>query len=76
MDDDDDADAGAKKVTKRYASAKQALRNGIATNDQAENYSEFKVALTKICKDADDDESSPFHNTRYVRAILRSSSIY
>ena len=74
-DDDDDADAGAKKVTKRYASAKQALRNGIATNDQAENYSEFKVALTKICKDADDDESSPFHNTRYVRDILRSSSI-
>ena len=37
------------------ANAKQALRNGIATNDQAENYAQFKIALTKIC---------PFNHTR------------
>ena len=52
------------KVTKKYANAKQALRNGIATNDQAENYAQFKIALTKICKDAYEDELSPFNHTR------------
>jgi hypothetical protein len=60
-----DSDASNRnQVSKRYCNAKQSLRNGIATNDQAENYEGFKIALTKICKDAEEDEDSPFHNTR------------
>ena len=51
-------------VSKKYCNAKQSLRNGIATNEQAENYEGFKIALTKICKDAEEDGDSPFHNTR------------
>ena len=60
-----DSDAtNRNQVSKRYCNAKQSLRNGIATNDQAEKYEGFKIALTKICKDAEEDEDSPFHNTR------------
>lgn len=51
-------------VSKKYSNAKQSLRNGIATNDQAENYSKFKIALKNICKEAEKDLTSPFHNTR------------
>jgi hypothetical protein len=51
-------------VSKKYSNAKQSLRNGIATNDQAENYSKFKIALKNICKEAENDLMSPFHNTR------------
>jgi hypothetical protein len=51
-------------VSKKYSNAKQSLRNGIATNDQAENYQKFKIALTKICKNAEEIEDSPFHRTR------------
>ena len=60
-----DVDKGRKnQVSKKYSNAKQSLRNGIATNDQAENYHNFKIALTKICKDAEDIEDSPFYKTR------------
>jgi hypothetical protein len=57
-------DGSKKATTKKYANAKQALRNGIATNDQAEKYEQFKVALTKICVDSFEDISSPFYNSR------------
>ena len=57
-------DGSIKATTKKYANAKQALRNGIATNAQAEKYEQFKVALTKICVDAFEDLSSPFYNSR------------
>jgi hypothetical protein len=51
-------------VSKKYSNAKQSLRNGIATNDQAENYAKFKIALKNICNEAENDLMSPFHNTR------------
>mmetsp|Transcript_5569 Transcript_5569/g.10582 ORF Transcript_5569/g.10582 Transcript_5569/m.10582 type:complete len:682 (-) Transcript_5569:443-2488(-) len=53
-------------VSKKYSNSKQSLRNGIATNDQAENYLKFKMALKNICKEAQHDCMSPFHNTRVV----------
>ena len=62
--DGDGSSNASTRVTKKYANAKQSLRNGIATNDQAENYRLFKIAIRKICKDAEEDGSSPFHNTR------------
>ncbi len=49
---------------------KQALRNGIATNTQADNYQLFKIALKKICEEADGNKSSPFYNTRYVKVAF------
>jgi hypothetical protein len=59
-------DKKSKKITRKHANAKQALRNGIATNDQSKKYQEFKAALKGLCRDADLDESlsSPFKNTR------------
>jgi len=53
-----------RKVSKKYVNTKQSLRNGIATNGQAEKYRLFKIALTKMCKDAAENETSPFHNSR------------
>ena len=49
-------------VSRKHANAKQALRNGIATAAQAENYRLFKEALQRLCREADD--SSPFFRTR------------
>lgn len=56
----------AQKISKKYSNAKQSLRNGIATNDQAENYRLFKVGMNKLCADASSNETSPFHNARVV----------
>lgn len=70
------------KVTKKHANAKQCLRNGIATSDQADNYIIFKERMVRICEEAgkgilnaeemEEDTAilleniSPFRNTRYV----------
>lgn len=69
------------KVTKKHNNAKQALRNGIANQTQAENYRLFKLALRKLCEDADKEAAanakmcidenerkklSPFCNTKVV----------
>ena len=63
-------------VTKKHSNVKQKLRNGIATQDQAQHYDLFKERLDQICKDAGSgliaeeevNESkhrySPFRNTR------------
>jgi hypothetical protein len=53
-----------KNVSRKYSNAKQSLRNGIATNNQAANYKQFKVSLRKLCSEAENDLMSPFHNTR------------
>ncbi len=57
-------------ITRKHANIKQALRNGIATVDQAKNYTEFKTALRKLCENATrspyPDVKSPFRNAEVV----------
>lgn len=50
------------KVTQRHANVKQAMRNGIVTEDQAENYRLYKERLKELCAAAGAD--SIFCNTR------------
>lgn len=47
-------------MTGKYASAKQAMRNGVVNAEQAENYRQFKLALRELCADPPDE--SPFRN--------------
>ena len=54
------SDGENEKVTRRHTNVKQAMRNGICTSEQAENYEKYKAALRKLCFNASDD--SPFHN--------------
>lgn len=49
------------KVSRRHTNAKQAMRNGICTDIQAENYTKFKAALRELCANASSD--SPLNNT-------------
>ena len=64
-DDGEESGSGCPpKVTRKYSNIKQNLRNGIASNDQASNYTEFKRRLREICYEA--DASSPFVNTSVV----------
>ena len=64
-DDGEESGAGCPpKVTRKYSNIKQNLRNGIASNDQASDYTEFKRRLREICHEA--DVSSPFVNTSVV----------
>jgi hypothetical protein len=51
---------GVNIVTKKHATVKQALRNGIASVEQAEDYKEFKRRLKKLCLEA--PAESPFWN--------------
>lgn len=60
----DDENSSTKAAMKKYSNAKQSLRNGIATNEQAENYAAFKAAIRQICHASEKDELSPFQNTR------------
>ena len=39
-------------VSKRYGNVKQAMRNGIVSEDQAERYRQFKIALRELCNQA------------------------
>lgn len=57
---DDDGDT-TKKISRRHSNTKQALRSGIATATQAENYDEFKKNVKSLCEYATPD--SPFWNT-------------
>jgi len=47
------------QVSKKHATAKQSMRNGIVNTQQLENYNAFKVALRNLCETAPPD--SPFH---------------
>lgn len=49
------------KVSRRHTNPKQAMRNGIVTDNQAENYIQFKAALRELCANASSD--SPLYNT-------------
>ena len=49
------------KVSKKHTNAKQAMRNGIVNQEQADNYIAFKERLRKLCRDAKDN--SPFRST-------------
>ena len=83
LDDDDDEEAtgeeetkkNVKKISRKHANVKQALRNGIATKGQAGRYEEFKAALRKACEDANNaaatDAPSPFHNAEVVELPTR-----
>lgn len=59
-----------RKVTRKYSNMKQNLRNGIATIEQANNYTEFKLRLRKLCDEANstssDQTKNPFRNTQVV----------
>ena len=48
--------------TKTYATVKQAMRNGIVDDEQAEKYRQYKEKLKELCRSATPD--SPFANTR------------
>lgn len=50
---------GSKQVSKRHATFKQSMRNGIVNAEQFEKYKDFKVALRKLCEFALPD--SPFY---------------
>lgn len=50
------------KVSKRHNNPKQAMRNGIVNEEQANNYKIFKQRLRKLCEEASNE--SPFRNTR------------
>ena len=56
------------KITRKYVNSKQNLRNGIATTDQAKNYTEFKIRLRQLCDEANGptQTKNPFRNTHVV----------
>jgi hypothetical protein len=69
LDDETDAgngesSRGDRKVSRKHSCVKQALRNGITTAEQADNYKAFKVALRQLCEEA--NNQSPFYNTTVV----------
>jgi hypothetical protein len=61
-------------VSRRHCNDKQSMRNGIVTEQQAQNYCEYKQRLHQLCQDA---KSSPNHsnsvfaNTRIVELSTR-----
>lgn len=81
--DDSDEESGTdnnntknnNKVTRKHSNAKQALRNGIATQEQAKNYMEFKRRLHSLCSTTNDSDnlstSTLFHNTKVVELTER-----
>ena len=62
---------GENVVTRKHANSKQALRNGIATEQQAENYAEFKCRLRKLCTADNEDRNPLFANTKVVELAER-----
>ena len=50
-----------KATSKKHNISKQAMRNGIVTEEQANNYILFKERLQKLCKEA--PSNSPFRHT-------------
>jgi len=59
------------KVTRKHSNAKQALRNGIATQQQAKNYIEFKRRLHSLCSTNNLSTSKLFHNTQVIELTER-----
>lgn len=59
------------KVSKKHANEKQALRNGIATTRQAENYEEFKRRLVTLCQGDDATRNPAFINTTVEQLTTR-----
>jgi hypothetical protein len=53
-------DGNEAPVTRKHVNVKQAMRNGIVTLEQAENYRKFKENLRHFCENASDH--SPFWN--------------
>ena len=53
-------DDESEKVSRRHVNAKQAMRNGIVSETQAENYHQFKAALRRLTASAPDQ--SPLYN--------------
>ena len=59
----DDVDS-SEKVSRRHVNIRQAMRNGIVSESQSENYDQFKATLRQLCADAAaGSDSSPFCNT-------------
>lgn len=48
-------------TSKRHGNIKQAMRNGLVNDEQAENYLRFKENLKLLC--ANSNSQSPFYNT-------------
>jgi hypothetical protein len=63
------------KVTRKHSNAKQALRNGIATQQQAKNYIEFKRRLHSLCSTSTKSNNLStfklFQNTKVVELTER-----
>lgn len=58
-------------VTRKHSNVKQALRNGVASDQQAHNYQLFKNALKTLCDNFKHNDQhspipSPFCNTKVV----------
>ena len=54
---------GTGTVSRKHSNPKQAMRNGIVTEEQANNYIAFKQRLRLLCKGAAVVADSPFRNT-------------
>jgi hypothetical protein len=52
---------GQGDVSRKHTNVKQAMRNGIVTDEQADNYVAYKERLRELCENATD--GSPFANT-------------
>jgi hypothetical protein len=61
-------------VSQKHNNIKQAMRNGIVTNDQAGNYTQYKESLKVLCETA--SESSPFYNTVVEELLERQGYGY
>ena len=61
-------------VSRRHQNVKQAMRSGIVTPEQAENYQQFKTNLKELCTNATAD--SLFCNTEVVELEERHGFAY
>lgn len=61
---DSNSNGNEKKVSRRHNNVKQALRSGITTTRQAQQYEEFKENLKTLCEGA--PPVSPFWNSSVV----------
>lgn len=60
---------GRRKVSLKHLNDKQAMRNGIVTSEQSDNYHKFKENLKELCANSDQNQTdhlSPFRNAVVV----------
>jgi hypothetical protein len=57
------------RVSRRHCNDKQAMRNGIVTEEQAQNYCQYKQKLHQLCQNA--TNGSVFANTQIVELSTR-----